>query len=158
MILLINGLTFSGQNTLTHISDVAHNARKIYQTTKNSVPRILLPYAKAPVLLSSRFKETKKAPLNKAIIISPKVLDVKDSYTGSRSSEPDFVSMGHILDAIGLTKPNKDQIDLEKIVVKMPGQGETRGLYIPPIGDVKSVNGRMLPSYRSKLNIYITRC
>ncbi|XP_045476973.1 uncharacterized protein LOC123682417 [Harmonia axyridis] len=137
----------SSQNTLNHISNIAHDARKIFHTTKNTVPRVLLPYAKAPVL-TSRFKANKNAPLKKAIIISPKVLDVKDPIIGAQKTHPDFVSMGHILDAIGLTKSKKDHIDLEKIVVKMPGEGETRGIYIPPIGDVKSVNGRRLPNFR----------
>ncbi|XP_044759481.1 uncharacterized protein LOC123317158 [Coccinella septempunctata] len=136
----------SGQNTLNHISNIAHDARKIFHTTKNTVPRVLLPYAKAPVLLTSRFKESKKTPLKKAIIISPKVLDVKDPLIGAQRNDPEFVSMGNIMDAIGLTKPNKDKIDLEKIVVRMPGQGETRGIYIPPIGEVQSVNGKRLPN------------
>ncbi|KAK9888259.1 hypothetical protein WA026_000523 [Henosepilachna vigintioctopunctata] len=136
----------SGQNTLSHIGDIAHNARKIYYSTKNTVPRVFIPYAKAPVLMMSRFKDDSKVPaMKKAVIITPKIMAIKEPMLESVKPEPNYVKMGNILDAIGISKPDKDKLDLERFVIKTPENGNVRGIYIPPIGDVKSMNGQEIP-------------
>ncbi|KAL3273029.1 hypothetical protein HHI36_014485 [Cryptolaemus montrouzieri] len=129
----------SGQNTLSHIGDIVHDGKKIFHSTKYTVPRVILPYAKAPVL-GSRFKVEKPLPLKKTVIIKPKVLDFKEPYLGSVNHEPYFVKVGNILDALGISKPDQNRINLEKIVMKTSGKGQVLGIYVPPIGDVKPVN------------------
>lgn len=112
----------SGQDTLKHLGDVAHSARKAFTTARFSAPRVLLPYAKAPAILSrSQFEED---PPDKVMLIAPRILDIKieDDPSHPADDEEEFVRAGDIMDALGLSNPNEHKVNLTKLVFhhKMP--------------------------------------
>lgn len=114
----------SGQETLQHMGDAAHSARKIFATSRLSAPRVLLPYANAPVVTSrNNFGGVDDgSKTEKVMLIAPKVFDVKKDSLGPTPGEDtdDFVGAGHILDALGISSPEERNFKLTKIVMHQP--------------------------------------
>ncbi|RZC34694.1 hypothetical protein BDFB_008247 [Asbolus verrucosus] len=102
----------SGQDTAAHISDIAHDAKNILHSARHSAPRLIIPYSQIPAIQDSR-----KRPPSKAILITPRILDLAQERSGKKSdSRPNFVRLGHLMDAVGISNPNAKNLDLQKII------------------------------------------
>ena len=97
----------AGQETFQHVNDVAHSARKVVATARHSLPAILVPYAKAPVL-------QKKAP-GKLTLVAPRFADIADNRQDRAGLE--YVSVGDMMDVFGLSDPNSKGVGLTKITI-----------------------------------------
>lgn len=105
----------SGQDTLTHVGDIAHSARRVVQTARLQAPRVVLP------AVLGRSGQARLNP-DRVTLIAPKILDIKDEKeAGDRlmqaQTRRDFVGMGDIMDAIGVSNPEEDQVKMQKVVI-----------------------------------------
>lgn len=113
----------SGQNTLVHVGDLAHSARKVVHTSRHAAPKVILPYARAPAVERERDnKPHHLASADSVTLIAPKVLDIKDeseAHSGilQAHNRRDFVNVGQIMDALGVSNPNEENVGMEKIVL-----------------------------------------
>lgn len=133
------------------MGDVAHSARKAISTARFSAPRILLPYARTPAL-QSRFGSDEEQPMNKLMLVTPKLLDIKNdrNYNTLVDKNPEFVGAGEIMDALGFSNPEQKQFSLRKIIlhqkplaqlapqtIKMRSNFEDGDLALPKVDDQK---------------------
>lgn len=105
----------SGQDTLTHVGDIAHSARKVVQTARLQAPRVVLP------AVLGRSGQTRLNP-DRVTLIAPKILDIKDEREADdrlmqAQTRRNFVGMGEIMDAIGVSNPEEDQVKMQKVVI-----------------------------------------
>jgi hypothetical protein len=100
----------SGQETASHIGEIAHDARNILNSARHSAPRLIIPYSQIPAV--------QRRPPSKAILITPRIVDLVNERTAKKPADTgsNFVRMGHIMDAIGFSKPNSKSLDLQKII------------------------------------------
>ncbi|GJQ72020.1 hypothetical protein Trydic_g3122 [Trypoxylus dichotomus] len=98
----------SGQEALQHVNDVAQNARRIVSSTRQSLPRLLLPYAKVPEVTKARTN-------NKLTLITPRFADVSEDST---NHEDDYVKVGHVLDALSLSHPQRKEVGTMRITIQ----------------------------------------
>ncbi|XP_044253562.1 uncharacterized protein LOC123004380 [Tribolium madens] len=100
----------SGQDTVAHISDAAHEARNILNTARHAAPRLIIPYSQIPAV--------QKTGSRKAILITPRILDLAEEHSARKSSDlrPNFIRLGHLMDAVGFSKPHSKNLDLQKII------------------------------------------
>ncbi|XP_017782713.1 PREDICTED: uncharacterized protein LOC108567036 [Nicrophorus vespilloides] len=96
----------SGHETIQHISDAAHSARKVFTTARFAAPRVLLPYARAPTLQKDK----------KLMMISPRFLDITDD--DQIKHEPNYVKMGDLMDAFGVSNPENEKVGLMRIIIQ----------------------------------------
>ncbi|KAJ3645343.1 hypothetical protein Zmor_023009 [Zophobas morio] len=111
----------SGQETAAHLSDVAHSAKNMFSTARHSAPRLIIPYSQIPAL-----QDTRRPRPNKALLLTPRILDLAEETRKSSDSRPNFVRLGHLMDAVGISKPNPKSLELQKIVFGPRGISEGR--------------------------------
>lgn len=105
---VVRGSIKSGQETIQHISEAAHSARKAYNTARFGAPRVLLPYARAPVVEND----------NKLMFIAPRFLDIdKEDPTVGMVVQP-MVGMGEIMNAFGVANPEAAKVQKQRIIVE----------------------------------------
>lgn len=127
----------AGQQTLAHMTDIAHSARQAVHTAKLSAPKVFLPKNKNP---------------DKVMLIAPKVVDIKhpeDENTRllQAQNRKDFVRMGDLMDALGVTNPNEENLGLEKIVIeRKKGRGKP-----VIVGRTKESEGANLKEFVSEM-------
>lgn len=108
----------SSQDTLKHLGDVAHSARKAFTTAKFSAPTILLPYAKAPALLTrSQFGDDEP---DKVVVVAPRILQIEEDNNerNSADDDEDFVHLGDLTDALGFSPREDRKINITKLVLQ----------------------------------------
>ncbi|CAG9767442.1 unnamed protein product [Ceutorhynchus assimilis] len=93
---IVQGSVNSGKDVVRHATDVASDMKQVYYTSKNSGPLTMLP-SQIPVI-TSRF-----AGPTPAIFLAPRVVDLVS--TAQEPPPRQFVGMGNILDAVGVSKP-----------------------------------------------------
>lgn len=120
---ILHDSILASQDTMKHVGNVVHSARKAYTTAKLATPRILLPYAKAPALtdgpsLLTRSSFSDQQP-DKMVILAPRILEIEDDKNEPHPSdyEEQFLQFGHLTDALGLTKPEERRINLTKLII-----------------------------------------
>lgn len=97
----------AGQETFQHMNDVAHSARKVVATTRHSLPAVLLPYARTPVL--------QKKTSGKLTLLAPRFADVAENRRDG--AELEYVSIGDVMDVFGVSDPNSKGVGLTKITI-----------------------------------------
>ncbi|XP_060522190.1 uncharacterized protein LOC132699470 isoform X2 [Cylas formicarius] len=107
----------TGKNTVVHINDAAADARNVLYTARNSAPRLIVP-SELPLPVSDI--NTYQRLGKKAVLIAPKVLDFSEDRLGSAQEQPPngFLGLGHLMDAVGLSNPQRSEVKLQKIVLE----------------------------------------
>lgn len=99
----------SGQAALQHFTDIAHNARKVFSSTRESIPRLFFPYIKVPEII-------KEENPKKVTVITPRFADIGEET--SNSDDDEYLKVGKVMDALGLSHPTDEKIGTMKFVIR----------------------------------------
>lgn len=103
-----HGIT-TGRETLEHVNNIANNAKNAVNSLQNTTPKLVTPLS-----------QTESG--GKTMLITPRILDVENEEVGLPQEPPrELLKFGDVMDAVGISNPNGDKLEMEKIVFAPTG-------------------------------------